>query len=471
MRQLLYHWVFEPTSFATTASTTFAGQNWPLPKEPFSLFTSSFGSAGKVPYQGLDQGNGLADNLFPSGLAPARVITNWGRKQISHPPIVKPDQFVVVNNFGSTPGVLPLPEAKELNDHWDVQIGSFSGTPWRQRQVYTGFQLPTAVYDLRYEGIQNPDSLINMTNTALRLLDEGYNFMITTQASNKSASNPEGYVFLPGAIDGLADDIPKLMEAWLSPIGINNISVNDAPVTPDPGFIECEVTFEIPRYGSTQGYALGTFADGDPPSSFQVLAAPAIGERIVGLTTITAESPVNKFFYENFKPNGFLQLMINDTAYFQEPTHTQALGISGDAAPFPQQVGFKVPQWSLKPNYYVLPGQTWDLKYTVMNDIPALNDYIIATHGEEGGQIGNNWVFSEAFASYYLFEGANAMICHQLLKLGITVSPDTVDWYKRQILMMEGLDPNTFEVYLDLQRKWRDKQRRLDAHYQRGRPK
>ena len=115
--------------------------------------------------------------------------------------------------------------------------------------------------------------------------------------------------------------------------------------------------FEIPRYGSTQGYALGTFANGEPPASFQVLAAPAIGERIVGLTTITAESPVNKFFYENFKPNGFLQLMINDTAYFQEPIHTQALGISGDAAPFPQQVGFKVPQWSLKPNYYVLPAR------------------------------------------------------------------------------------------------------------------
>ncbi len=63
------------------------------------------------------------------------------------------------------------------------------------------------------------------------------------------------------------------------------------------------------------------------------------------------------------------------------------------------------------------------------------------------------------------------MICHQLMKLGITINPDTVDWYKRQILMMEGLDPNTFEVYLDLQRKWRDKQRRLDTHYQRGRPK
>ena len=63
------------------------------------------------------------------------------------------------------------------------------------------------------------------------------------------------------------------------------------------------------------------------------------------------------------------------------------------------------------------------------------------------------------------------MICHQLLKLGITVNPDSVLWYKKQILEMEGLDPKTFEVYLDLQRKWRDKQKRLDEHYARGRKK
>ena len=49
MRQLLYHWIFEPTAFDTTPSTNFATQNWPRAKEPFSLFTSSYGSAGKVP--------------------------------------------------------------------------------------------------------------------------------------------------------------------------------------------------------------------------------------------------------------------------------------------------------------------------------------------------------------------------------------------------------------------------------------
>lgn len=109
MRQLLYHWIFEPTAFDTTPSTNFATQNWPRAKEPFSLFTSSYGSAGKVPYQGLEAGNGLADNLYPSGIAPKRVISNWDRKQISQPPLVKPDQFVVINNFGSTPAFCLCP--------------------------------------------------------------------------------------------------------------------------------------------------------------------------------------------------------------------------------------------------------------------------------------------------------------------------------------------------------------------------
>jgi hypothetical protein len=36
---------------------------------------------------------------------------------------------------------------------------------------------------------------------------------------------------------------------------------------------------------------------------------------------------------------------------------------------------------------------------------------------------------------------------------------------------MEGLDPKTYEVYLDLQREWQAKQKRLDEHYIRGRKK
>ncbi len=63
------------------------------------------------------------------------------------------------------------------------------------------------------------------------------------------------------------------------------------------------------------------------------------------------------------------------------------------------------------------------------------------------------------------------MICKQLLKIGITRKPDSVNWYTRQIFVMEGLDPKSYEVYLDLPRDWREKQKRLDDHYIRGRKK
>ena len=146
MRQLLYHWVFEPTSFATTASTTFAGQNWPLPKEPFSLFTSSFGSAGKVPYQGLDQGNGLADNLYPSGQAPARLSpTGIASRSLIHRssnPTVRGRQ-----QLGSTPGVLPA-RGQGTQRPLGRSDRFLLGNALASATGLHGFPLPTAVYDL-----------------------------------------------------------------------------------------------------------------------------------------------------------------------------------------------------------------------------------------------------------------------------------------------------------------------------------
>jgi hypothetical protein len=49
-------------------------------------------------------------------------------------------------------------------------------------------------------------------------------------------------------------------------------------------------------------------------------------------------------FIEGVKPNGFVNLIINDTHYYEDPASRPSLGISGDAAPFPRNVGFKIPQ-------------------------------------------------------------------------------------------------------------------------------
>ena len=113
MRQLLYHWRFandvyyadylsrnSGKGYYEQLTYDFSKTNWPRAGQPFSIFTSSYGTAGKV------QGTGFESN------APSN---NWDRKQISQPPLVAADQFVVINNLGSTPGVLPTPTIVETN--------------------------------------------------------------------------------------------------------------------------------------------------------------------------------------------------------------------------------------------------------------------------------------------------------------------------------------------------------------------
>jgi len=68
---------------------------WPQPGIPFSIFTSKHGTAGKIkrsPFSYL-----------------VEPLDDWSRKQVSEPPLVKAEQFIVLNNFGSTPGILAAP--------------------------------------------------------------------------------------------------------------------------------------------------------------------------------------------------------------------------------------------------------------------------------------------------------------------------------------------------------------------------
>ncbi len=393
MRQLAYYWRLRPETFG------YSNQDWPEPKIPFSIFTSQYGSSGKP--QATDY-------------ASAQPTTLWEQKQIAFLPPVKSNQFIVINNFGSTPGVLPNP------------------------QRVTGCR----TYRLSFSVTERT------TNTSAAITG------ITFTGTGGSAK-PTFPLSYSSAAD-LQTIFEDLFPVQNPTVAVTKISGLD--------FFTYNITIDFTLYGSNQ-----------PRPTLAVNWRPSNLDRIRTVDAVgTCQATID--FIEGVKPNGFVQLVVNDTRYFKEPIHTQALGISGDAAPFPHEVGFHVPQWSLKPNFYVLPGQTWDLQYTVMNDIPALNDYInylntAPVPPEPPAEFGTFWTFAEVFCSYYLFEDAEAMICHQLLKLGITINPDSVIWYKKQILQSEGLDTDTFEVYLDLQKKWAEKQKRLEKHYHRGRPK
>ena len=438
MRQLLYHWQYANDVFYSVfdeslgkISYDFSKTNWPVAGQPFSIFTSSYGSGGKT----LQTGYG---NNTPS--------KNWDRKQISQPPKVAADQFVVLNNVSSTPGVLPIPTIGESNAYWNYTMEVFYKDAPGLDFVF--------FWDLEYSGL-NPPETVSFQATGERLRD-----------STKSYYDPTLVRFTGGTtsvaaiIGKTTQQLEHIFQAFLEPVLAVDIKAT-GPVTDADGNSILTINFSIPRFGLTQS----------TPTITAIFAPSKVDRRRTVEAVMTPSIQMGKY-YENINPNGFVQLVINDTNYFQEPIHTQALGISGDAAPFPQQFGVQVPHWSLKPNFYVLPGQTWDVKYTTMNDMYALEDYIAVTRALNPiAQIGTYWTYAEVFLSYYLFEGANAMICHQLLKLGITINPDSVNWYKQQILEMEGLDPKTYEVYLDLQREWQAKQKRLDDHYIRGRKK
>ncbi len=438
MRQLLYHWRFaNDVYYAKYLGQTdvitydFSQTNWPRAGEPFSIFTSSYGSAGKA---------------LSTGFGSNTPTKNWDKKQISQPPTVAADQFVVINNLSSTPGVLPTPTIVETNSGWDFTFEVFT-----TNKVF--------IWDLIYTG-QTTTEPITFGATVNRLQDPTKPYYDPTLVKPTEPGQPDAL------IAGDNDDLINIYKAFLDPCLVVDVR-STGPVLTATGFKVFTVTFTIPRFGITQS----------APTVTTNFAANKTSRRRDVVATRTP-SPILGKYYENMAPNGFVQLAVGDTNYFQEPTHTQSLGISGDAAPFPQQYGVQVPHWSLKPNFYVLPGQTWDIKYTTMVDMYAFERYIEAerTIRDLSGinnrvQIGSYWTFAEVFLSYYLFEGANAMICHQLLKLGITINPDSVNWYKQQILEMEGLDPKTYEVYLDLQREWQAKQKRLDDHYIRGRKK
>jgi len=169
----------------------------------------------------------------------------------------------------------------------------------------------------------------------------------------------------------------------------------------------------------------------------------------------------------SWSPNGFVQIVVETTGYYQDPANVYDYGISGDASPFPwfnlESVS-EVRHYALKPPLYILPLQTWDIRYTMMNDLRAA---VLAG----GLTVPDDVVIARCFIQYQLYNGADAMICERLVKLGIPVTVDNVEWFKRQLLQSQGLPTQTFEYYLQLSESYREKERKLAKHYSRGRPK
>tara|TARA_R110002020_G_scaffold398184_1_gene608257 strand:+ start:3202 stop:3858 length:657 start_codon:yes stop_codon:yes gene_type:complete len=134
---------------------------------------------------------------------------------------------------------------------------------------------------------------------------------------------------------------------------------------------------------------------------------------------------------------GALNVRINTTDYFQNPDVTQQAGVPGLASPYPRGTSSDgvlsptagdnvLPSFSLTPEVYVLPGQTWSVLYT-------------STSAIVGGAVGTTGADAvAAFVKYTLYDGPDSLIANKLLEMGITVNPSNVDWYKRSLLEQQS---------------------------------
>lgn len=160
-----------------------------------------------------------------------------------------------------------------------------------------------------------------------------------------------------------------------------------------------------------------------------------------------------------WNPNMFVQVVINTTGYYRDPQNLYSAGISGMASPYPQTV-YRTKYYDLFPPIYVLPEQTWDVRFTLFNDIRGAYADGLFT------DVANNLTIASVFVDYTLYDGTDAMLARKLLSLGVPITVDSVQWLRQLILKNRGLDTETFDFYLKAVReiaKKRKEQRKLQG--------
>lgn len=354
-------------------------------------------------------GNGV--NYPSANVEYSIFVDNYGNN-ITHPPYVLEDQFVVLESFGSTPGVLPQPTT---------------------RTICTSYQYTMEV-------------VWTTSGTAGRLTD----FIIDGVSLNLG---PLGTYDTFGSA-GTATWTNNLQSIF----DMNNYDITVTGTTST--VIGAETTFTTTfNSPGTFTYPNGEYTFGNYTYSKVVAGAEQIG-------TLTALGCISTApFLIDWTPNGFIQIVIDGTGYYQDPQHTWEHGISGDAAPYPIVNGTYIPQYDLTPPVYVLPEQTWDIRYTTMND---LRSYLQSNPTIDCDP---SVVLYYVYVQYQEYTGSDALICHQIMDLGIPVTVENVEWYRQQLLATRPLDTDTWDRYLEMAQAYREKERKRQKHYGRGYPK
>lgn len=123
----------------------------------------------------------------------------------------------------------------------------------------------------------------------------------------------------------------------------------------------------------------------------------------------------------------FMNILINTTSYFTEPDGSPSAGVRGLLNPYPVSTVVEK-RWDFEPKVYVLPGQNWDM---------------VLSHGNITFSAGPDPPVNTVYqilgmVVWTLFDGTDAVIANKLVELGINVTVDNVDWYKRELLKRRG---------------------------------
>ena len=168
----------------------------------------------------------------------------------------------------------------------------------------------------------------------------------------------------------------------------------------------------------------------------------------VNQTTVATTNEVQFVVIEEFGCssylNGFIQIRVGTTDYFQNPDGEVNFGVSGRAMPYPRggstqygtpgvpdAQGIRVlKSFNLDPHVYIPPGLTYQVLYTSRDGTATPTTEVVL-----------------AFIKYMLYDGPDSLIAIRLLKMGLGVTVENVDWYKRLLLESElSLRPKVAEV-------------------------
>ena len=127
---------------------------------------------------------------------------------------------------------------------------------------------------------------------------------------------------------------------------------------------------DFPSAGVETSIFVGGFGNNIEIPPFVTEDQFVVIEKFGSTAGVLAQPTVSSSSLTNFVPNGFIQIVINTTGYYQDPQNTWQYGISGDRTPYPFGTTDVPPSYVLSPPVYVLPEQTWDIRYTMMNNLP-----------------------------------------------------------------------------------------------------